>query len=787
VVKALDRKLLRDLVALRAQALTIALVVAAGLAGFIGSLSTVESLTESRDRYYASARLADVFSFVKRAPEHVAARLIELPGVAEVQTGLVFGVQVDLPGVAQPLSGRMVGTVPREWTQGLNRLSLRTGRWPTPGTNEVLVSEAFAQLRGLEPGSEVFALLNGRRQRLLVSGIALSPEYVFAAATGGMPDDTSFGVFWIDRDRLEAAFDMEGAFNSLAVKLRPGTSVPATIDEIDRRLEPFGSRGAYGLEEQPSHRAVSQEIREQRVFGIVLPSIFLAVAVFVLNVVLDRQVTTQRDQIAALKALGYENLHISAHYLKLAAIVVAGGVLLGAGVGDWLGRYMTRMYSDFFRFPTFFYATAGWAVATGALIFLCAGMAGAWLAVRRLVTLAPAEAMRPPSPPVYRPLFVERVGLGGLVGPQARMILRNLERRSARALLTTAGIASAVAILIGGTWWRDALDYILDVQFASAQPGDVYLGFVEPVADRARHELPKLPGVLRSEVRRSVAVRVHAGHRSYRTSLTGIDSNAQLWRLIDADGAPIAPPAGGILMTDRLADILRVQPGDRVRVEFMEGRQRSPELLVVGLSRELMGLGAYMDERALQRLAGEGEVVNAGALYVGSTDREGLFAALKRMPGVAGVFVKSALIDYFRSTSGRNILFFTSVLTAFAAAIAVGVVYNSARIALAERAWELATLRVLGLTHQEVSVLLLGELAIELAVAIPLGFVGGYHLADLMLSLMSSENFRIPPVILPRTYAYAGLAMLAAGVISAWMVQRRLARLDLIGVLKTRE
>lgn len=786
-MRALDRKLLRDLRTIRMQALTIALVVAAGLAGFIGSLSTVESLSEGRARYYAAARFADVFSYAKRAPEHVASALAALPGVAEVQTSLVFGVQLDLPGVKQPLTGRMVGTDPREWTEGLNRLSLRVGRWPQPDTNEVLVSEAFAQARGLGPGAEVFALLNGRRQRLSIVGIALSPEYVFAAAAGGLPDDTSFGVFWIDRSRLEAAFDMHGAFNAISLKLRPGTSVNATIEAIDRRLGPYGSRGAYGRAEQPSDKAVSQEIREQRVFGILLPSIFLAVAVFVLNVVLDRQVTTQRDQIAALKALGYENARISAHYLKLAALVVVAGVALGAGIGDWLGRYMTRMYSDFFRFPTFYYATAAWTVTAGALVFLAAAMGGAWAAVRRLVTLSPAEAMRPPSPPVYRPLLVERAGLGRFVGPQSRMVLRNLERRSGRALLTTAGIASAVAILVSGTWWGDAIDYLLDVQFAKSQPGELYLGFAEPLAERARLELPALPGVLRAEVRRSVAVRVHAQHRSYRTSLTGVDPDSQLWRLIDPQGEPIPLPAGGLLMTDRLAEILEVRPGDRVRVEFMEGRQRQPELLVVGLSRELLGLGAYMDAQALRRLAGEGEVVNTAALFADANRRDDLFAALKRMPAVAGVFVKSAMIEYIRDTSARNILFFTSVLTVFAAAIAVGVVYNSARIALSERAWELATLRVLGLTHREVSTLLLGELAIELAIAIPLGFVAGYHLVDLMLALMASESFRIPAVISPRTYAYAGLAMLAAGLVSAWMVQRRLARLDLIAVLKTRE
>ncbi len=787
MVKALDRKLLRDLLTLRAQALTIALVVAAGLAGFIGSLSTVDSLEEGRDRYYASDRLADVFSFVRRAPEQLGEAVRELPGVAEIQTSLLFGAQIDVAGVERPLTGRIIGSHPREWTQGLNRLTLRTGRWPEPGSYEVLVSEAFAKARQLTPGSSVHALLNGRRQKFSIVGIALSPEYIFAASTGGPPDDTSFGVFWIDRQPLEAAFQMQGAFNTISLKLRPGASQATAIEQLDRLLEPYGSRGAYGRSEQPSHKAVSQEIREQRVFGILLPSIFLAVAVFVLNVVIDRQVTTQRDQIAALKALGYENRAISLHYLKLAVLVVLLGVLIGAGLGDWLGRYMTHMYSAFFRFPTFYYASSTWTLVAGTMLFLGAGMGGAWLAVRRLVTLAPAEAMRPPSPPVYRPLLIDRLRIGQLAGPKSRMILRSLERRFVRAMLTTIGIGSAVMILIAGTWWGDAVDYLLDVQFAATQPGDLYPGFVEPDADRARHELPALPGVLRAETRRSIPVRLHAGHRSYRTSLTGLSDDSELWRLIETDGRSIPAPAGGLLITDRLGEVLGVKPGDMIRVEFMEGRQRSPQLLVSGYSRELIGLGAYLRQEALDRLAGEGPVVNSAALFIDRTEESALFAQLKRMPAVAGVFVKSALIDYLRSTSGRNILFFTSVLTAFAAAIAVGVVYNSARIALAERAWELATLRVLGFEHRDVALLLLGELGIELAIAIPLGFVGGYHLADLMLSLMSSENFRIPAVIFPRTYAYAGLAMLAAGALSAWLVQRRLAAYDLVAVLKTRE
>jgi putative ABC transport system permease protein len=502
MVKALDRKLLRDLFTLRAQALTIALVVAAGLAGFIGSLSTVDSLDEGRDRYYASDRLADVFSFVRRAPEQLGEAVRELPGVAEIQTSLLFGAQIDVAGVERPLTGRIIGSHPREWTQGLNRLTLRTGRWPEPGSYEVLVSEAFAKARQLTPGSSIHALLNGRRQKLSIVGIALSPEYIFAASTGGPPDDTSFGVFWIDRQPLEAAFQMQGAFNTISLKLRPGASQATAIEQLDRLLEPYGSRGAYGRSEQPSHKAVSQEIREQRVFGILLPSIFLAVAVFVLNVVIDRQVTTQRDQIAALKALGYENRAISLHYLKLAVLVVLLGVLIGAGLGDWLGRYMTHMYSAFFRFPTFYYASSTWTLVAGTMLFLGAGMGGAWLAVRRLVTLAPAEAMRPPSPPVYRPLLIDRLRIGQLARIEIRAPVAGQVLRLAQESETTVALGAPL-IEIGDPNSLEAVIEVLSqdalriaagmpVRLVASRSSPALLGTVQRVEPSGRTKISTL-------------------------------------------------------------------------------------------------------------------------------------------------------------------------------------------------------------------------------------------------------------------------------------------------------
>ena len=121
------------------------------------------------------------------------------------------------------------------------------------------------------------------------------------------------------------------------MRLAPGASERAVIDALDRLLEPYGGMSAHGRDEQLSHRILSQEINQWKVIGTLIPSIFLAVAAFLLNVVLSRQVATQREQIAALKALGYANGAIAAHYLLQVVCIVLLGIGIGVGVGSWLG------------------------------------------------------------------------------------------------------------------------------------------------------------------------------------------------------------------------------------------------------------------------------------------------------------------------------------------------------------------------------------------------------------------------------------------------------------------
>ena len=792
VPHALDRKLLRDLVRMWSQALTIALVVASGVGGFITSLSAVDSLVLARDRFYAQERFADVFATVKRAPDALEESLRAIRGVADVQTTVEHVVRVRVAGVSDPIVGRLIGMDDREPAR-MNRVVVRSGRAPALGETgvrgdgriEALVSAGFADVRGLKPGDTVSALVNGKERGLLIVGTALSPEYIFASL-GGHPDMRGFGVFWVDRDTLAAAYDMDGAFTQVAVKLAPGASERDVVARLTRELEPYGVGEAHGREDQVSHSILDGEIKQQEVLGTILPSIFLGVAAFLLNVVVSRLVSTQREQVAALKALGYANASIAAHYLKLVLVIVVLGFWLGVWLGNALGAGFTGLYAEFFYFPILEHRIEPWLFVVSLGITILTAVAGTLNAIAATVRLPPAEAMRPPAPGHFRRTVLERLGLSR-VAPSVQMILRNMERRPWRTGLSISGVAAAVAIVVMGNFVRDAMDHIVHTQFNLAMRNDVILWMIEASGDSTRFGIGRLPGVIAVESGRDVPVRFVNGATSERGAIQGYAAQPELRRIIDIDGNDVRLPGGGLLMTDRLAGKLGLRIGDRVRAEVLEGRRQTLDLTLVATVSEMIGLNAYMERRELNRLVQEGDVSSQFAVALERGSEKAFLEATQELPRVVGTFSKETLLRNMEEVSARNMRLMSTVLTLFASVIAIGVVYNNARIALSERLWELASLRVLGFTRAEVSALLLGEMAISIAIALPVGMLLGWGLVELVAGLMKSDQFEFPVVIRARTYAWAGICVVAAGVASALVVRRQVDRLDMVAALKTRE
>jgi len=784
-VRTLDRKLLRDIWEMKGQALAIAAVVAAGVTMFVTYLSNFDSLQHTRAEYFDTARFADVFASLKRAPATLEPRLAAIPGVERVMTRVVTDVTLDVPGMSEPATGRLI-SLPESGRPPLNDLFLRRGRWLDPARpDEVLASEMFCEAHGFGPGDRVAALINGRRRWLTIVGVALSPEYVYAIRPGELfPDKRRFGVFWMSNAALAPAFDMDGAFNDVSISLGRGVSSADVIASLDRLLEPYGGLGAVPQSQQISAWTLENELNQLQMFGFLTPLIFLSVAAFILNVALTRALALQRGQIAALKALGYGNGEIAWHYIKWGLLIAAAGAVLGIACGAWLGSGMIGLYNQYFRFPILYYRMSTDVAVESLVGALVVAALGAWSAVRRAIRIPPAEAMRPEAPAMYsRSLFERTLRL-----PMAsRMVLRNLERQPVRSLISVVGIAFAVAVLLVGLSFIDVMDVLLNQQFELAMRQDATVSFVQPRSSRALYDVLHLPGAMDLEPMRSVPARLRSGARTRTIAITGLPEHPTFNRVVTRQGDVLSLPPDGLVLSKMLGNILAVSPGDQVQMSVLEGRRQVVDVPVRVLVDDTLGLQAYMRIDALHRLLGEGATISGAAITVDPAAMDRFNIAVKTMPAVAGVALREVTLRNFRETMAEtmNLQIFLNVL--FSAVIAFGVVYNSARVSLSERSHELASLRVLGFTRAEISLILLGELAALTLVALPVGAVIGYALGWLIMQGFNNEMYRLSFTVAPSTVAWSFLVVIAAAVLSGLIVRRRLDRLDLVAVLKRRD
>lgn len=787
-MRSLTRKLFRDLGALKGQAAAIAAVVGSGVMVLIITMSSLDAVRLAQQRFYESHRFADVFADLVRAPDVLAERLRTIPGVNLVETRVRAPVRVEVDGFDEPVRG-LVTSLPDGRQPLLGRLHLREGTLPDPGrSDQVVVSESFAAAHGLRAGDRIRAIVNGRLETLSISGTALSPEHVYQIGPGDiMPDYRRYAVLWMNRTALAHAFDMDGSFNNVALTLQAGVPAAPVIDALDAILARFGSVGAYGREDQLSHRFVEDELAQLRMTSRVLPAIFLGVAAFLLNVLMARILRTQRQQVAVLKAFGYGNERIAVHFAQFAAVIVAIGVAAGALLGAWAGDGLAAVYAEYFRFPELHFVLRPATLLLALVVAAAAAALGTWRAVRSAVRLPPAEAMRPPAPERFSRGWIEHGALARTLDQPTRIILRNLDRHRFKTTLSVLGVGLSASLLLVGSYQFSAVDHMLDTQYRLVQRSDLQLTFTDPVPERAVAELRHAPGVLMVESWRSVPVTLRHGHRSHRTAILGLDAEPRLRGLLDRSGRELRLPPEGLLLTDHLAAQLAVVPGDSIEVEVMEGRRQRLTARVAGLVEDPLGVSAYMERRALNRLLGEGPAISGAWLLSDRSLDDPLFAHLREIPRIAGIGLIADAESSIRGYIQDTVLLTMLIMLTLAGSIAFAVVYNNARISFAERARELATLRVLGFSRAETGWILVGENLLITLVAIPVGWLIGTALAWLLTEALSTDLFRMPFVITARTYALAAAGVLLASLLATLLIARRLMRLDMVGALKAAE
>ena len=789
-MRALDRKLLRDLWRTRAQVVSIAAVLAGGVMAVVAIGGAAASLERGRTAYYAAGHFADVFASLTRAPDEVAGRLAAIPGVAQVATRGVKEVRIDVVGLERPGMGRLISLPsPRAAAAvRLNVVRVLRGRAVRPDAeDEVLVNGRFADANHLEPGDSLVAVINERRTRLRIVGIAGAPDFLYEGGTSGMvSDERAFALLWAPFELTMSATGMRGAFNDVAIGLASGVPPAHVLPLVDSILAPYGSRGAVARSDQLSHRVVQNELHQLAVMGWAFPVFFVAVAAFLAGTVLSRLVTTEREQIAIVKAFGYSSTSIAAHYLAYAAAAVALGIGLGVAVGAWAGRAFTNLYTEILRIPDLRFQPDWAAVGASVALLGIAALGGAARAVRAAALLSPAEGMRAPAPARFRALLLDRLGMGRALPASARMVLRGLERRPTRAMLGAAGVAAALAMMAGSLSLYDASSRMVELQFGVGHRETLAVGMLTDVPNGTRESFARLPGVTRVELTRTVPVRLRHAGRARTLALTGVEAGGTLFRLVDMQGHAYPVPPTGVVMSRSLARALDARPGDVIVAELLEDLTTRP-VVVAAVLDEIMSPNAYMELGALGQLTMESAPATGAYLRTAGPPSPALFAALRDMPRVATVSSRQAMLETFDRMMARNFRVSATLIVVFASVIAMGVVYNGARIALSERGRELASLRVLGFTTREVGTLLLGEQALLALAAVPLGWSAGWLFAGYLARSFESEEYQVPLVTHATTYGFATVVVLLASAIAGVLMYRRAARLDLVAVLKTRE
>ncbi len=788
VMHALDKKLVRDFRRLWKQALAIAMVLACGVAVLLTALGMFTALSDTRATYYERNRFADIFVTVQRAPERLVAELAAIDGVWAVETRTAGNTVLDVTGNPRSVTGRIL-SLPVDGEPRLNVPIVKTGRFPDPtSTGEVMVNANFADANDFRLGDVFYANLNGQKRPLTITGTAQSPEFLYTIGPGAlMPDNATFDILWMPQPAVAAAFDMTGAFNDVSLKLTAGAQRETVIEEIDRILDPYGSLGAYGRTQHPSDSFIDAEIAQLRNMASILPPIFFGISAFLVSMVMGRIIMLERSQIGLLKAVGYSNLEVCLHYLMLGGLIAVTGVAIGWSMGSWLARWLAEQYALYFDFPYLIFRTSLWVYAASGMAALLTTTLGAAQAAIKAARLAPAIAMQPPAPPVFKRALVDRVMDFLRLGQPTVMILRSLFRWPVRSGLTILGLALAVSTIISPSFFNHALAKIIDSAFYETNRQDAMLVLAHDMPLSVVTTAAGLPAVLQAEGQQYHPVILRNGIHEKRTALQASAPGVDLSRVIGSDGQAITVPPGGVVLSERLAGALAVGVGDTVEAQFLSGRKETHSLTVTGMIAQYCGLGAYMDLDYVNRLLRQTPRVSLVNVSLDDAEVNALHATLRDIPKLVGIVMMSDTRRSFADTIAQSIGMMNAVYIIIALLITIGVTYNGARILLSERSRELASLRILGFTRGEVSYILIGETMLLALLAQPLGWWIGAQIATSMADSFSSDLYNTPVVLPPEIFARASFVVLLASFASVMLVRRRLDKQNLVAVMKVRE
>lgn len=804
-MKTLDRKLLRDLWRSKGLLLAIASIITVGVNNWVTLQSVFQNLNNAKRDYYRQCRMADFWIDVKKVPLAELDSLRALRGIEEITPRIQFKATVDLDDVFEPINA-MVISMPNERRPVLNDVLSQRGDYFTDRRdNEVIVNEKFARSHNLHPGQTVHLLLNNRRQELFIVGTAISSEFVYSLGPGAMiPDPRRFGIFYIKQRFAEEIFDFEGAANQICgrlsvgrtagVRTRAGDVTPGFGEDVLRRaetlLEPYGVFSATPLRFQASNQFTSNEIGALGAIATMSPSVFLTIAALVLNVLITRLARQQRIVIGTLKALGYTDWQLFAHFLRFGLVIGIAGGIVGCVCGFLLAGFATDMYRYFFEFPdlrgNFYWHTH----LIGIVISMVCAIVGSLRGAHSVLRLQPAEAMRPEPPKRGGRIWLEGIkSLWSRLNASWRMVLRSVFRNRFRTITAIFATLTGTGILVHGFMLIEAQNHLIDFQFYRVSTSDIDLYLESERGEGVLAEVQSLPGVDYAEPFLQVACTLVHNHSQRKASITGLVPNARLTTPRDIELRRLELPETGIILGRRLAEVLQLSVGDHVTMIPVKGERRPVQVPVVKIADSYLGLTAYADLQYLSRLVGEGLTISGIQLQTNRSEitRRALYRELKQMPAIQAIQGRREMIDNLTRTLLESQKVLITLTVAFAGVAFFSSVLNASMVNLAERQREVATFVALGYTRWQVGNMFLKESAMTCLIGTSLGFPFGRFVMWLTSLAYNGDLMRLP-VVSASWINYTTLLLAALFALSAHaIVQRSIHSVDFAGALNVKE
>ncbi|NLO76662.1 MAG: ABC transporter permease [Clostridia bacterium] len=623
-------------------------------------------------------------------------------------------------------------------------------------------------------------------------GTGNNPEFIYALRNVSdlFPNPETFGIAYLPHDMMKMLFAESSTVNNLVFTLEQGADYQEVEEHLKAKLKPYGLISMYPRKDQVSHMLLTQELTSLKGMSQSMPVIFLAVACIILYIMLKRTIENQRGQIGILKAFGYTQKEILCHYLSFALTVGLCGGILGGISGSLLAAPLTTLYETFFSIPgvstEFSFSYLLMSIFLTLIFTLFAGYQGC----KGILQLEPAEAMRPPAPPIGKNIFLEKISFfWQTLTVQGKMSLRSMFRHPGRTLFMFLGIMFTFA-LVSSPWilW-DIVEKMMFDQYEKIESYDAKVNLTVPLnQQQLEQEFNRLPGVKKAESRAEIPVTLKNNWYKKDLVLMGVPSNSALYHIRNKQGQKIEPAENGILISERLASLLNAEPGTPLKLESAMAKEPTKDKTVVvqGIIPQYIGLNAYMELNSLQKLLEQGKISTTIMLRL---DEQGLSALKEKYRNstlIAGIEDKKALLrqtkELMASFSGTIYIFLIlGVIIGFA------IIYNISITTVSERNRELASMMVLGMTPREVlSVITFEQWFISI-----FAMLAGIPLTKIFLISMNqliNSDFYSMPTNLNSTGILAGFFVTIACIRIAQLASaRRIKRLSIVGALKANE